>query len=232
MTVLTPPGVYGGVSVPAIGIGATVTTANSTDVVVLRGLTFTGGGTATRAIDFYSGRGVLHVESCLISGFQNHGILIRPGAPTDETSIKDTNIRNSGVAIGVGTGSRVSIDNCRLENSNTAGLYSTNNGAHVAIRNSVVAGNTNGIWVTIFNQGIDSMIDIENCIVLHSDSAALVASGNIMNGSGIINVSNTMIAFNATGLSVGSSGKINSFGNNKLTDNITPGSFTTIIGQQ
>jgi hypothetical protein len=229
MTVEAPNGIYGGVTVPSSGTGVSVTTVNGTDSVVLRGLTFTGGGAATRAIDFNFGRGVLHVESCVISGFQNHGILIRPAALTDEASIKDTIIRNSGFAIAAA--SLVSIDNCRLENS-TVGLYSTGNLVHAVIRNSVVAGNFNGIAITLFSPGNSSTVDIENCMVVHSSNFGLSAAGNPQGGNGILNVSNTMIAFNATGLAISAGGQINSFGNNKLTDNATAGAFTSVIPQQ
>src|SRR2546428_9681579 len=80
VSIQVPPGVYAGVT-PGLGAtGITVTTANSMDFVVLRGLTINGLGAALRGIDFQFAAGTLYVDSCVIIGFTNQGIFLRPSS--------------------------------------------------------------------------------------------------------------------------------------------------------
>jgi len=230
VSIQVPPGIYGGVTPGPGATGVMVTTVNSTDFVVLRGLTINGLGAANRGIDFLAS-GTLYVDSCVIIGLTNIGILLRPNSLNQPASINNTIVRNCGTAgIGLGT-SHAAIDGCRIE-SCLNGLYDTANAGHTMIRNSSLNANTNGIQIDLFNStGADTTIEVENCIITHNN-VGIITAGNNSAGSAIVNVSNTYLAFNAQALQAGAGGQIKTFGNNKLADNPTPGVFTGSISQQ
>jgi hypothetical protein len=236
VTVEAPSGIYAGVTLSATSTaGARVLMANETDVAVLRGLFFTGPGTPdTEGIDFL-GPGLLHVDSCVISGFSSGIDFSPPTSPSGQATIENTTVRNCAVAIRVSNLGNVMVDHCSLENCSSGGLFVLHGGAAVVIRNSVIDGNGNGIAMMLPFSASDATIDVENCLIAHSTAAGIDAEGGQytgFDGKAIIRVSNSMIVFNATGLSAGTLGEIDSFGNNRLSDNGTPGAFSSTIALQ
>ena len=142
VTVSGPPGVviYSGFTVTVNAPGATV---------VLRGLTIDGTGATTGSGINVVAVSVLHVESCVITGFAGSDYPDGSGiffTSAGQLFVKDTIIRGNGY-IGIwfrpsGT-AQASVDHCRLE-QNVFGFISdgTDGAATATIRDSVVSGNS------------------------------------------------------------------------------------------
>ena len=184
--------------------------------VVLRGLTIDGTGTATGNGINVVAVSVLHVESCVITGFASEGIYFKsPG----QLFVKDTIVRGNGLGIWVappsGT-SQVSVDRCRLE-QNDYGLGSDGGGggtAKVTIRDSVVSGN-----FTIGLSALSAELNAEACLVANN--------GLGLYSAGVLRASNCIITDNTTGVKIGfGGGTLLSRSNNTVEGNGTDGSFT------
>jgi hypothetical protein len=165
VTLTSPSGVYAAVTALTPGSSAITVSAASTDTVVLRGLTLTGLG-GQRGINA-SSVGILHVESCVISGFTANGIDINLSATGSRIFIKDTNTRNNGTCIFItkttGTVS-ASIDNCRSEVNNGYGFYAYHN-SRVIIDRSVASGNGDSGFVAISTaSGVTAELSCEECV--------------------------------------------------------------------
>ncbi len=76
VSIIAPPGVYAGISVPAAQNGVTIS-AGPSDHVVLRGLTINGQG-GVHGIRVVTAQ-VVHVESCTVSNMAQDGIRIEGG---------------------------------------------------------------------------------------------------------------------------------------------------------
>jgi hypothetical protein len=134
VSVIAAPGVYAGITVTSGAAGIAIF-PGATDVVVLRGLTLNGLGSAPFGIGFSSGA-ALHVESCVVNGFSDTGINVF-AAGAANLFIKDTIVRNCVVGIAIGSSSgtiMASIDHCRVENNSLRG-YSIGStpGAHARV---------------------------------------------------------------------------------------------------
>jgi len=245
VTVVAPPGVHAGITVPS-GDGALIITS-PTDEVVFRGLTFNAIG-GLNGIRFLAGG--LHVENCVINGFSN-GIFFGGG----RLYVKDTIARNnpgSGLVISSASGTATAlIDRCRFEN-NGNGVFCTDVGSvRLTIRDSVASDSTfGGFGARIApTSGVVIEISIENCLV--TGNGAGIAASNVGSGSagttiisvsnttitqnfngifcgidGIIRVSNATITGNENGLSIAGGGNVLSRGNNTVEGNGTDGFFT------
>jgi len=96
VTIEAPNGVYAGIE--ASKGDAIFIKAAPSDTVVIRGLTLNGLGKAANGINYTAG-GVLHVESCVISGFGTGLNFAAPG----QLLVLDTIARNNGTGINVTT---------------------------------------------------------------------------------------------------------------------------------
>jgi hypothetical protein len=240
VTVTAAPGEHVGISVSS-GNGATISAA-STDVIVLRGLTFNGSGGVV-GIQFFSGA-ALHVENCITNGFSAHGI----GAnASGRFFAKDTITRNntrSGIFIATASGTTTaSLDRLRVENNGT-GINIQDN-ARLTIRDSVVAGNNFlGLVAGPAPTGTTIEVGIESCQFTGNLSGPVAGGGNGVtmmsvsnsiitnNGTGvnslpngIIRVSNTTIVHNGTGV-LATGGSVLSRLNNTVEGNTNDGLFT------
>ena len=208
-------------STPAITVDA------SGGVVALRGLTLSGLNNGQIGISV-SDVAELYIDNCLISEFHNFGLDARFAA---STFIKDTIVRkvSSPGGIGVRLAGTSNLEHCRFE-GNYFGIEVVSGKA--SITNSLVSGNTNGIYVhnTLVNSSA-TVVTIEDCVVT-GNSNGLYASV-IVSPDGtfprIFYVSNTTIADNDIGIQNPGQPDIQviSFGNNRLANNHTDGAFTS-----
>ena len=91
----------------------------------------------------------------------------------------------------------------------------------VSIDNSQISGSTTGIFVNTPNGSSAARLNVNNSTIFNN------ATG--INGTGNFSrtfVNNSAIYRNTTGLVVSAGAQDNSFGNNQLVDNTTPGAFT------
>jgi hypothetical protein len=186
--------------------------------VVLRNLQISKpqGNGPNKGIDFRSD-GSLHVENCIISGFDfdatDRGIHVSFPSPPPFVAklfLKDTVIRGNAVGIYLAGSVKASLENCRIENNGVQGLLA-NSISRTTIGNSLVAGNFEGIAI---NDGATAYV--ETCTVTNNGIGINVRDTESP-GAGIVYVSNTGFFGNIVGLS--SPGISYSFGNNRFDDN-------------
>jgi hypothetical protein len=218
VTVTAAPGVSAGItstSAVAIGIGI-----QPTDVVVLRGLTFRGFGSAATGL-LFSTPGTLHIENCLVEGFTQAGIDCFPiVAGLQQVFIKNTTARRNyyGILIEgysqLAASVRASLQGCKLENNSFKGLTVGNN-ARATVSDSTAAHNNIG-----FEAVVNGELNLENCVSSNNNEGVTAIS------TSVIRVSDSTITDNGTGLNNQSTGGILSRRNNTVEGNTTNGSFS------
>jgi hypothetical protein len=197
--------------------------------VVLRNLQISKpfGDGPNKGIEFW-GAGSLHVENCIISGFDyastDTGISATFSVGLQDKNklfLKNTIIRDNTVGIQLGGTVDASIDNCRIEN-NVIGVEAKNK--RTTISHSFVAGTLTGIEIHA-----RARVYVETCVVTNNNMG-IVTLNTESTGQGIVYVSNTGIFGNDTG--IGGSGYSLSFGNNRLANNNFNGVFSETLSQQ
>jgi hypothetical protein len=191
---------------------------------------------------------VLTLERATVSGFTTG--IVAGGAAGTSLVIRNSTIRNntaSGVVVGPSaTGAAdLLVDDVAFERNGT-GLTLNQRGAAGAIRNSAFSGNATGIAVapsagnngqlevrrTTFEANATAGLAIGSAgaTTLVSLSNSLIANGGVgilTQQSGGVNVENTTITRNTTGLQQLTGGTAVSFGNNRLLNNTANGAFTS-----
>jgi len=214
-------------SVLVSGTNGIVVAAGATDVVILRNLRINGlkGGQSAAGLSgirFTSG-GVLIVDKCEIFGFQNNGVDIALGASASAwvTNTNIENISGTGVAATTTAGVvTVGVENVRVLQSNK-GVESGNH-SRVTVNNSFVQGAAS----------IGMQADGDAIITVNNSEVDLNGSGiQTGPGSGAAFVSNSQVAYNTTAFNQ-NAGTINTYGNNRLHDNTSPGTVNAPIAQQ
>lgn len=230
VTLKAAPGVDATIFSP-YGDAITITVGAS-DMVILRGLNVNGlyfsWGSGIR---FTSG-GVLKIENCNITHFENNGITVQAGG---WVYIKDTEVAD--VSIGIFLQSptgmiHASIDGVHLEHNNYAGLYAGRN-SQSTIRNSILADNSY-YGITAGDYLGTAELNVEDCLVERSNyGSGIFASngGDGGSGSATVRVSHSVIVDNSTGLSSYGASLL-SYGNNRLAGNGMDGAFTGLISLQ
>jgi hypothetical protein len=242
-------GKYAGIQQSSANAPAITVNVNAV-VVVLRGLTLNGLSTAPVGIEV-SNVGELHVEDCTISAFTTYGIdaFFNGRFLIKDTTIGKISSETSGTAIHIAGKSL--IDHCRVAGNDTGievgpgkvtisdsvvsdnvqtGIYVVNGTA--TIERSVVSGNANGIYLHSNVVNSPTVTSVEGCVVTGNGNGLLISGIISPNGTNprIFYVSNTMISDNDFGIHepiVQPDIQFISFGNNRLANNNTDGSFTS-----
>jgi len=232
------------ISIVADGVEAAILAAGGTgaaikvqvgfgDSVSLRGLTIDLRGTANIGVSFLSG-GALHVHNSVIRGTTD-GISFVPASGNGELYVANSVIANSstrGIRVepsGSG-GAKVVLDRVRVENApfSSFGIivsgFSTSGSVSATVRDSVSAGNAiigivasdNGSGTT--NVMIDRSASLDN-------TTGIQASG----AGATIQIGDSTVTRNGTGLKPFNGGVINSYGTNKVNGNGSDGAATNII---
>jgi hypothetical protein len=169
---------------------------------------------------------IVNIEDCLINGnFAGTASGIFDGRNRGGITVTNTTIRNMGTAgisiAGNASGSlRAMITNTRIYNSNNGITIGAN--ANVMLSRSVVSDGT-GTGLTV---GTSGLMSVDSTVIAHNGTGFAV--------TGALRLSNSDVFLN----SVGSTGTINTFTNNRFTSNgafgaITPiGSTSNPTGQQ
>jgi hypothetical protein len=207
--------------------------AGANDVVTLRGLDIFGVDNATIGINFIGGRS-LHVEDCFIRNFtadepNGFGILFTAKAAGAHLFVSDTVImRNGGAKSGGGirvvtpgsTDALVIFNRIQVYGNGAIGVEAdtTGNsakGVRMVIRESVIS---TGAGIGVSAKSSDS--GVASVFLDRSTSMANTGDGVHAEGkSSFINLAQSMIVANATGISTGSGGSVNSYGNNYVNAN-------------
>jgi hypothetical protein len=213
VTVEGAPGIAA-IIVTTSGNGITVTTAATTDKVVLRGLTVKGQAGTSSGIRVTVQLGSLHIKNCVVSDFAgggaNAGIFL--GA-AGNYFITETVVRNNdsfGIFFETVAGTlNGTVEHCLIENNSYAGLDVGTN-ATVAVRDTVSARNVDGFAAV----GATADLTVENCLATRNYFAGVYAFSG-----GTVRVSNSTLVENSTFGMDNSGGTIQSSGNNKTGGN-------------
>jgi len=237
-------GIEGGVLAAfANGIVVNVT---ASDVVSLRGLQIEGANSGLNGIKF-TGAGTLHVENCVIRGFQaisagnGHGIAFVPTG-AGELDVTDTIIEKNGNGV-VGGGilvkpaangsAKVSLSGVTLTH-NTFGLKADGStstapaGIQGGVYDSTASGNAGTGFAAVTVNGFQGV----NLMLSHSAAYSNGTSAVSANGAAAtIRISDFTATANGTGLSAVGGSAIVSHENNSISGNGTDGAPTQQIGQ-
>jgi hypothetical protein len=219
----------------ASGGAAIIVQAPASAIVSLRGLTIDLFGTANIGIDFRTG-GYLRVQDCQIRR-GNFGINFASSTPNAELFVSNTTVADNsvdGIVVRPTEDSsyyKAALDRVNAENNGSSGIafHSGPSVIWAAIRDSVAAGNT--------NVGIFLRWTTGNAILTTIDRTAIVNNGAGSGGSGIYaeglnavaDIGDSTVSGNGTGLSPANSGRIRSFGTNKVTLNQADGAPTSYL---
>jgi hypothetical protein len=189
VSVIVPPGIHAGLSpgtgIPLPGFPGQSTVVlidiQSTDTVVLRGLSVNQQGTVNGGIHWLSANGgTVHIENTTVNGFLYAGLFM--GAPLGQMFVKDSIFRNNGYGIYLRGNlgfNNLSADHVRIENSSSSGF--TNEGlGRVSISDSVISGNGIGISHTNVS-GTNTIVDVyvNRCTISNNAvTFKLVSAGN------------------------------------------------------
>lgn len=202
ISIIASPGVYAGIT-PSSGDGIDIN-AGSSDTIVLRGLTVINQGSAGNGIAFNTG-GVLHVESCIATGFIGSNRSATPAGLSinghGNVEVKDSFFRGNAQGIDVQPSSGtafVVIDQVRLEANSFNGFIALD-GATVTIRNSVSSANTDMGFDADSSGSRPVEVNIENCVASHNSTGILTRSLS-PTVAVTVRVSNSTITNNGTGL--------------------------------
>jgi hypothetical protein len=213
----------------------------SSDTVVLRGLTITGGSspTAGGAVEgiYYPGGGNLIVENCIITGFTYDGIVNVTNGNT-LLYVKNTTINGGATGIYVNEdGGATILEHVTITGTNSYGVEVLNSPGSLAINDSLIVGGAYGVDVqssayygssafnTVLERTTITGTTIDGLYVgigaAGVDSSTFFANGTALEaGSGsILRISNNNIYSNKTGLVCDSPGTIGSAGNNRKGSN-------------
>jgi hypothetical protein len=192
------------------GTNGIVVAAGSSDVVILRGLSFDGIGSGLDGV-FYQSGAMLVIENCSFEGFiQNN---IEASLTTNgNLSVKNVSITGGSTGVRVGaTGGTLAVSLKDLSVKFTAaGVVST--WGFTQMSNSIISQNTN--WGVIAEAGT---ISVESSVLSNNTTAVQAQPG------ATVRLSNTDIVDNGTGIAAGG-GTVASAGNNRNAGNGTAGS--------
>jgi hypothetical protein len=235
----------GEASILATGVDVGIkVNAGAGDIVSLRGLVIDGLGLGQEGIEFNTGS-ALHIQNCVIRNFEgggiSTGIIFVPHANNQQLFVSDTIIFNNGSgASSAGifieplftTGSAdVVLDRVHLEN-NVDGLlidshFATGGaGIHVIVRDSVISGNAgNGIHAVTTAGHPPAFAFVERSSIVDNNQNGILADGP---GATLL-LSDSTVSRNGTGISTVNSGKLFSYGTNRINNNIGPDGTPTAL---
>ena len=204
-----------------------------TAVAYLRGLDFEGLNASPTGISFVSGA-VLHVERCLIRGFNTAGIGITPSAGALLVEVIDTVVAdNAGEGIIVkptaSGAARVILDRTRVSHNGGDGVFAnanvTTGNARIAARNSEVD-NNGADGFTVFSNGGVAQLQLDS-VFSFNNNRGLNASGS----NATLRFTRSTVTANGTGVHQDTGGSALSYGTNSVDGNGTNGTFGTVAQQ-
>jgi hypothetical protein len=233
VTLTAAPGVHAELSNTNNTTDRILINAQTSDRVVLRNLYLSrqagpGGGLKSGVkIDRV---GVLHIENCVIEGF-NEGISFDLNNAA-QVFIQNTSVRNNiadGILFFTNTGLiKASIENSHFDNNGTGGAFNGVNilrKSRVTVRGSTASGNGSAGFAV---SGGD--LNLDNCEASNNRDGVVTAGDNLDTGTAV--VSNSVITNNSRNGFYQLGGTFNSLGNNVVRRNGTNsnGTINTISG--
>jgi hypothetical protein len=249
VSIIAPPGIYGGISVTAGGAGMTVNAGSGK--VTLRGLTINNITGGTSGIAFVSATS-LYVDNCIVTNFPTAGLAATVGA-SSTVHVTNSIFRDNGTGASFTASAgtlTISIENT-LFGRNGTGL-DFRDGTVGTVHFSTVSGGGNGVVVDPPTSGKTANIEVRDSTISDNGtgvSATQTGAGSPVNLVSVISsqvsgnligiqltgtnssayVSDSTIVRNVTGLNLVSSGTIVSGGDNRLVANTFNGGFSSTV---
>ncbi len=201
--------------------------AGANDTITLRNISIQGVNQGSNGINFVAGLN-LNVEHCVIQNFTNLGIDFEPVVRAFLT-IRDSVIEGNagGGLVNATTATsgknRASIIHSAFLNNGSSGTFGIKGGltSRTQVTDSLVVGNGGLSGDGVLGDGADGIINLETTTVSNNHNG--VHSRN----SSQVQLSNTTVTFNnGNGLFFESSGQLLSFGQNRVSSNISDGTFS------
>jgi hypothetical protein len=166
-----------------------------------------------------------------------NGIIIN-AASTDFVHLEGLKIEGAGTGLNgikVLKAKSVTIKNCTIRgfNSATAGngnaikVEPTGPGTQVHVSNCTLSKNVNGVQSKPA-AGFFAQVHLDNVHAVQNTGAGILSDGTTSN----VRMSGSTVTHNVNGLSVLNSGKIISFGDNRIINNVTDGAPTSTVALQ
>jgi len=206
------------------GTNAIVVQAGNGDVVTLRNLDINGLGSGLTGI-LINSAGIVYIDNCQIYGFTQNGITDNRTAnqnPAAQLFVNDCFLRANTVGgIGINGNSanhtRAFIDHCRIEENLGFGVSASNSNI-IHVMNSIVSGNRfEGVKIDT-----SASANVINCVLNGNTTGAL-------NNGATFTLTDTSIMNNG---SLGVSGTMTTFGNNRVINNGGGNTLPPSVGQQ
>lgn len=219
----------------AAGTNGITVNVTGADIVTLRGLDIEGVATGTNGIRFI-GAGTLHIQHSTIRNFRAtnaaSGILVAPTGAA-RLFISDTVVSDNGNGILIkptGSGSvKGALEGVQAERNNigidvsTVGL--TGSGVNLTVSDSIMAGsNSRGLGATT-GSGPAINVMVDNSALVNNGGPGAFASGALAT----VRLAKSSLTGNNVASSVASSGKVLSYGNNRIDANTTVGTLPAKI---
>jgi Right handed beta helix region len=200
-------------SILASGTNGININAGASDYATIRNISLNGIGTGLSGIRFTSGKHLI-VENCVITGFSSFGI------NADRTAVGVLTVKNTTITGPLATSSgisltttldtlRATLENVLINGVSTGILASTN--AVVNIQNSNLSQNQIAI-----NAKNTAIVNVESSSISNNKTGVLGENTSIVRLS-----NNTILNNSVAGIAINDTGKVISFGNNRLAGNTT-----------
>ncbi|QSX76971.1 right-handed parallel beta-helix repeat-containing protein [Agrilutibacter solisilvae] len=215
-------------SILASGTTGVIVNAGATDVVRLRNISIDGASTGIDGVRFAAG-GTLIIENVRINDFTADGVKFQPSG-NSRLVITDSHISNvAGTAVhtvpGVAGTAVASLQNVRLYESGF-GVKAEDRTNQMSIRDSFINNNLNSGVQAQSTSGVVT-VNVDNCHVSNNGLTNASAAGIKSKGpSATLNLSETLVTGNPTGLGAEGGGALVSFGSNRVVFNTVNGNAT------
>jgi len=206
-------------SVLVSGTNGIVVSAGVNDTVTLRNLRINGIGTGINGVRWLAGKS-LHVEHCDIFGFTTRGIDVAK-ADGGEMDVVNTVIHDNGESgiksVNTTTNVSVNIDGSQFLKNVQFGVFA-GSFSNFSIRNSAASSNGNIGFIAQAAAGTAEMNIVDS--MSSNNAKGVQAGGN--SASSTVRIGRVSLLDNPTGIVVGVSGSVLSFGDNFNTGTGAP----------
>jgi Right handed beta helix region len=219
VSLIAPPGVFGGIAVFPNKSGVIISTPGIN--VVLRGLTINGQG-GNDGITVVSKDNKVTVENCVISNLKQAGIRVNGGTTlrVTNTIIRD----NASIGVVLQDGARATITRSTISGHGGTGVVAfalfDNATTSADIADSTLNGNNIGISGSSLIANAVIKISVRDSRVTHSASFGMVAESS-KGGAVNLSASNNIVSNNGNGMGASNAGAKIWASGNTVSDNIT-----------
>lgn len=215
------------------GTNGIVINAGANDVVSLRGLSLNGAGTGLSGVRFLAGKALI-IEDLSIESMTTHGVDFQPAGPASLV-MRKVQIRSVGgtagadaavhVKPGVAGSAAIQLERLQIAQAEVGLLLQGPVSGDV--RDSTIQGATTYGVHALATPTAAVDLHIGNCSVIDSAETGVRVEG----GTGVLRLSGSTVTGNALGLQAVAGGQLLSYGDNRVSGNLSNGAPTGTLGR-